>query len=101
MRSNLRGRGLAVLRVVDRHVHQPAGIRVGKRRDQDIFDNAEDRSGGSDAEGQGDDGDGRKGAALPECADGVTQILQDHFHDGWSPRSTLRAWHARARKYAE
>jgi hypothetical protein len=48
---------------------QPAGILIGRRREQDALNQAEDRHRGSDAQGEREDGD-----------DGEARLLEQHAH---------------------
>jgi hypothetical protein len=53
------------------------GFGEGKRLEEHSVDDAEDGSGGSDAEGEGEHGDDGEGGASPEHARGVACILPE------------------------
>ena len=56
--------------------HQPFGIRIGQRPEQQRVDDAEDCGVGADAQRQRDEGDHRERPCLQHHANGVPNILQ-------------------------
>src|SRR5690242_1342867 len=62
------------------NLHEPVRFRVRQRPEQHAVNGAEDGRVGADAEGEGEDGDGREGGALGERTDGVAQVLEQRLH---------------------
>ena len=63
--------------------HQPLGLRVGQRPQQDRVDHAEDGGVGADAQGQGEDGHRREAPGLGQDPDGVFDVAPEAFHGQW------------------
>ena len=67
---------------------EAAAVAVGEGLEEDAVDYGEERGGGSDAEGQGQDGGEGEAGGFAELAKAVTEILEDGVHRlprmGWS-----------------
>ena len=72
--------------------HQPVGLVVGQRAQQDRVDHAEDRGVGADAQGQGQDGHGGESGTPRQHPSPVTDVLPPGFH-----RPSASSGHHRAR----
>jgi hypothetical protein len=59
---------------------EAATVAVGEGLEEDAVDDAEKGGGGSDAEGEGEDGGEGEAGGLAELAKAVAQVLQDGMH---------------------
>src|SRR5262249_35070880 len=63
-------------------LHEAIGLAVGERLQEDRLDEAEDRRVGADAEGEGDDGDRRRGRGAEEHPQAETKVVEEGLHGG-------------------
>jgi hypothetical protein len=59
---------------------EAAAVAVGEGLEEDAVDYAEEGGGGSDAEGQGEDGGEGEAGGLSELAKTVAEVLKDGVH---------------------
>lgn len=59
--------------------HDPAGLPVGQRFEQDSFHDAEDGRVGADPEGECEHGDGEKRGLSGQDTNGKANVLQNHI----------------------
>jgi len=59
---------------------ETAAVAIGEGFEEDAVDDREEGSGGSDAEGQSENGGEGEAGGLAELAEAVTQVLQDRVH---------------------
>ena len=70
---------------------QTVGVVIRKRLEQDAIDDAEDGGVEADAEGQARHGDGRDTPAVPQAAQRLTHILNQHGNQYGHARTAFRA----------
>jgi hypothetical protein len=59
---------------------EAAAVAVGERLEEDAVDDAEEGSGGSDAEGEGEDGGEGEAGGLAELAEAVADVREERVH---------------------
>ena len=59
---------------------EAAAVAVGEGLEEDAVDDAEESGGGSDAEGEGEDGGEGEAGGLAELAEAVAHVLKDGVH---------------------
>ena len=83
----------APLPVVHQHVHEPAGIPVRQRIQQDVVEHAVDHRHGADAEREGEHGGGGESRRPGERADGVLDITPAVLEPGEWPLVAIELLH--------
>ncbi len=73
--------GFILFGVMNLHGDEAAGVGVGERLHQDVFNDAEDRGGSANAEGQRDGSDDGEGRTLAQVADGEADVLAERAHE--------------------
>src|SRR5262249_52652843 len=64
-------------------IHNALRVWIGQRAYQDGIDQAENRSGGADAESESEDCDGSEARRFAEHTEGEAQVLPAGFHEGF------------------
>ena len=59
---------------------EAVGLGIGKRLEEDAFDDAENEGVGADAGGEGDEGDGGEERGEAETAEDLFELLQEGLH---------------------
>ena len=60
--------------------YESAAVAVGEGFEEDAVDDREEGGGGSDAEGEGEDGGEGEAGGLAELAKAVAYVLQERVH---------------------
>jgi hypothetical protein len=63
---------------------EAAAVAVGEGLEEDAVDYAEEGGGGSDAEGEGEDGGEGEAGGLAELTEAVANVLEERVHAGFT-----------------